>query len=80
MSEILEQADLSGAFGRGAIARHRDEVERDRAWGHGAGEVGEKDEGALQHGDKVQRLVARIVLVDLRGHLVDARTNLFCGE
>ena len=78
--EVLEQANLARAFRGGAVARHGDEVERDRARRHRAREVGEKNEGALQHGDEVQRFALGIFGVDLRGEFVDAPLNLFCGE
>ena len=78
--EVLEQPHLARALRGGAVARDRDEVERDRPRRHGAREVGEEHEGALQHGDEVQRLAVGIVGVDLCGQLVDAALNLFCGE
>ena len=78
--EILEKPDLAGAFRRGSVAGDGDEIERDRARRHRAGEVGEKHESALQHGDEMQRLAVRVVRVDLRGHLGDARLDLFGGE
>ena len=78
--EVFEQANLARAFRRGAVARHGNEVERDRARRHRAREVGEKHEGALQHGNEVQRLAIGIIGVDVGGHFVDAVLNLFCGE
>ena len=78
--EVLEQPHLARAFRGGAVARHGDEVERHGARRHRAREVGEKNEGALQHGHEVQRLAVGIVGVDLRGQFVDALLNLFCGE
>ena len=77
--EILQQPDLARAFGRGAVARDRDEIERHGSR-HRPGEIGEKDKRALEHGDKVQRFALAIVAIDLGSQLTDTRVNLVGGK
>ncbi len=78
--EVFKQPHLTRGLRRGAIARDRDEVERDRTRGHGAREVGQEHERALQHGDEVERLAVGIVCVDLCGQLDNPALDLVCCE
>ena len=78
--EVLEQAHFARALRRGAVAGHRDEIERHGAGRHRSREVGEKHERPLQHGDEVQRLSSWIIGVDLGGELDDAFLYAFGGK
>ena len=78
--EIFEKTDLAGAFCRRSVAGDGDEIECDRARRDRSGQIGQKHESALQHGDKMKRLLVRVVRIDARGHFGDARTDLLCSE
>jgi len=78
--EIFEKTDLARALRRRSVAGHGDEVEGDRPRRDRPGEIGQKDESALQDGDKMKRLLVRVVRVDTSGDFGDARTYLFCSE
>jgi len=74
---VFDEPHLAGAAGAG-VTGHGDEVHRDRA-GHGAQQVGQEEDRALEHADEVQVGVGRVV-PDLLGQIGDALADGFGGQ
>ena len=68
--EVLGQAHFAARRGAGPVAGAGHEVDGDIAL-HGANQVAEEKEGALEHADKMQ-LASRKVLPDFLGEVVNA--------
>lgn len=75
--EIFEQSNFSGSFCGRAVTRDGNEIQRHLPR-HGSRQIRQEDEGTFEHSDKVKGLTGGIICIDLRGHLANARVNLFC--
>src|SRR5437868_13055855 len=71
--EILQQPDLAGTGRALRVARHRHEIERNKAV-YVANQIREEHERALEHGDQVQAV--RKVAPDVDRELANTLTDL----